>query len=117
VDNTAYIFFDYNPPVITNTVLNTFVDVVGIAEPGEIYRLHIYPNPTGHQAIIVFKNENNESHEITISDLTGRTIRILSGITSDQIKIDVTGIQSGIYVCSVYNSTGINKGIGKLVVK
>lgn len=46
VRNTAYIYFDLNPPVVTNTTENIFVEtLVGTHQP-ETQRLLIAPNPS-----------------------------------------------------------------------
>ncbi len=46
--NTSYIFFDYNPAIVTNTTLNTFVTNIPVTEP-ELQKANTgvlaFPNP------------------------------------------------------------------------
>jgi|GEM_PF-1872955 len=47
VENTANIFFDDNPPIGTNTTLNTLVDqLLSSNDLAEKYDILLYPNPT-----------------------------------------------------------------------
>jgi len=47
VENTANIFFDDNPPIGTNTTLNTLVDQLSSSNDlAEKYDILLYPNPT-----------------------------------------------------------------------
>ena len=51
IPNTAYIYFDYNPAVQTNTALTTVVEFTSVAEAFKSV-LNIYPNPA--QSIVNF---------------------------------------------------------------
>lgn len=48
IENTAYIIFDFNPPIITNTTQSTMVDLlpVSVSEKLEQEQLQLFPNPT-----------------------------------------------------------------------
>ncbi|MBK7969795.1 MAG: hypothetical protein IPK08_13115 [Bacteroidetes bacterium] len=58
INNTAYIYFDYNTAIITNTTLNTFVFVLptGISEIANKDNVFIYPNPLSESATMTFNN-------------------------------------------------------------
>jgi uncharacterized repeat protein (TIGR01451 family) len=51
VKNTAYIYFDWNAPIITNTTLLTNTDLQGVDE-ASMEQTIIYPNPTSDQLTI-----------------------------------------------------------------
>ena len=51
VKNTAYIYFDWNAPIITNTTLLTNTDLQGVDETS-MEQTIIYPNPTSDQLTI-----------------------------------------------------------------
>jgi len=44
VNNRADIYFDFNPPILTNTTTTTFVDVLNVEEVS-VAEIAIYPNP------------------------------------------------------------------------
>ena len=51
IENTAYIYFDWNEPIITNTTLLTNSDLQGVDETS-MDKMIIYPNPTSDQLTI-----------------------------------------------------------------
>jgi len=91
IKNTAYIYFDSNPPVITNTTLNT------IATPSNVQQIttpvKVYPNPATDNITV----ENLNGGELTILSINGQTI-LDQVITNNKTTIDVSGIASGIYI-------------------
>lgn len=59
VRNEAAIYFDFNPPVITNQSLTTFIDVIPVCTPlsvaaPQLPDLILYPNPTSGRVYITF---------------------------------------------------------------
>src|SRR5204862_8195910 len=51
--NTANIYFDFNPPIATNTTMNTMVLVIptGIQSPGSSCGISVFPNPVDQEAV------------------------------------------------------------------
>jgi hypothetical protein len=94
IKNTAYIYFDYNRPVVTNTTTNTIGITTGIREENNNGLLKVYPNPANDKLIIrVNKNGNND---IVIADVIGRKVKQIK--TSElQTEINVSDLKSGIY--------------------
>jgi uncharacterized repeat protein (TIGR01451 family) len=98
VDNTAYIYFDLNSPVITNTTLTTFSDnFLGIYEPGESNNFEIFPNPMTHSATVRLKNQSNDDYFISVYDITGRNV-----ISSRQMQNGVLTLYKGDLKAGVY---------------
>jgi uncharacterized repeat protein (TIGR01451 family) len=90
IENTAYIFFDWNDPIITNTTFhqNMWLDHIDELD-GE---LGIYPNPAQTQICLGL----TEPTQIQIKDINGKVIfdeRIQVGQ-----NIDVQTLESGIYL-------------------
>lgn len=77
ITNTAYIYFDFNPPVATNTTLNTLIGTlpVGIAK-GELLNteVSVYPNPFNNTARLVINNWNGEESVLTIWNALGEMV-------------------------------------------
>ena len=102
VKNTAYIYFDLNPAIVTNTTVNT-VDTsssTGIesvaSDHGDI--LHIYPNP--NKGNFILQSTNRIYSEYAISDILGHIIAHQI-IISDRQTIDLHDIADGVYTLTV----------------
>lgn len=118
VNNTAYIFFDYNPAIVTNTTTNTFVDVIGLAEyVNHEFDIIAYPNPFIDETMILFSKPINSSHQIVINDISGREIQRLTHIGGNSATIKSNGWSSGIYFCMIIDDVGKIVGVEKLIFK
>jgi fimbrial isopeptide formation D2 family protein len=101
IKNTAYIVFDYNPAIITNTALTT-VDTV--AHPLSIptmsagSRIALYPNPNAGTFTLTTSRSIGNSY--IIYDMLGNIIKH-DAITSDVQAIDMSGAAAGVYTLSV----------------
>ncbi|MFA6057797.1 MAG: T9SS type A sorting domain-containing protein [Taibaiella sp.] len=118
--NQAGIYFDYNEPVITNTVVNTLKEPTDIdnRKNKEQFAFAIYPNParTGFTAVVDNKIANAAT-SITITDISGRTIAIKemhlqSG--KQLIPMNTEALTDGVYFVNL-NIEG-NKSTQKLVI-
>ncbi len=101
IKNKAYIYFDLNAPVVTNTTVNT-VNVTGINDINGVEpSLALYPNP----ASSVLHIGTNAMHPqwLTFYDASGRKV-------SEQAytnTIDVSALASGVYLLELKSSEGI----------
>lgn len=121
VENTAAIYFDFNEPVLTNTVFHTigenFVDIVNwVSEPGSDTGWKVYPNPTPGAAVLELTNNAVAGTKILIiTDQHGREIR---RIAFDGTRLSLTEpLPSGWYALRLLDAGGRAMGSGKLVVK
>ncbi|MFY8130670.1 MAG: DUF7619 domain-containing protein, partial [Burkholderiaceae bacterium] len=55
VNATAAIYFDFNPPIITNTASTAFVETLSVVDFEED-KVKVYPNPTNGILTIVAEN-------------------------------------------------------------
>jgi|GEM_PF-2878125 uncharacterized repeat protein (TIGR01451 family) len=98
VSNSASIYFDFNNPVVTNTVTLQYVSkypnaVINV--PDATNSITLFPNPTTDQLFI--KTENITPETIIIYDVNGRII-----LTQPfKPEIDVTQLSSGVYFIEV----------------
>ena len=96
--NTAYIYFDFNPPIITNTTLN-INGYVGISEQTN-ESMVIFPNPSSGS----FEINGLEDAQLRITSLSGSLI-----LDQDYDKgdlIDLTNVESGLYIIRIINQLG-----------
>lgn len=100
--NSAAIYFDYNPPVITNRTLNTLGSSNGINAPsGVSAAFDVFPNPAGTMAYLGVDNRyDNTVATINLYDVTGKVMlsRQVSLHAGRQVvPLDVTQLSSGVY--------------------
>jgi hypothetical protein len=70
---------------------------VGLEDEMLLSNLNIYPNPA--KDYVVLSNLNGEN-QITITDVNGR-VRYYENTSSNQVEIDLTGLESGVYNLNV----------------
>jgi hypothetical protein len=112
IRNSAYIYFDYNAPVATNTVI-TQIGVVGSHEPpGILSNLEIAPNPSNGQ-IVIRKAEASPS-QLTIFNATGGVIleQKTNGAT---VELNLTKQPPGCYWVNWLTDDG-RRYVGKMVL-
>jgi len=95
ITNTAYIFFDWNPAIITNTTynMNDWIEFVG---EENAFRVEAFPNPMQNE--FTLKVEGKFNYEI--HDLTGR--KLSEGMGVNQTTINTESLATGTYLLSVY---------------
>lgn len=101
-ENSAAIYFDYNAPVITNTIYHTVGDnfVVVSYEPGPAlaaYQLSVFPNPASHVVELRFdKPVTAEEGQWLLYDARGQLIH--QGIApAAGATLDVSDLSKGAY--------------------
>ncbi|MFN8155488.1 MAG: T9SS type A sorting domain-containing protein [Bacteroidia bacterium] len=99
IKNTAGIYFDYNPVVLTNTATTVFyhpVSGVGLGEQN-LYPAILYPNPAKDQVHIRFDPRNPEAKRCSITDLSGRMIKQTKVQDKTEFSISISELSDGIY--------------------
>lgn len=110
VNNTASIFFDFNPAVLTNTTLNTLVFVLptGVGELKNELNAVLYPNPFNTTAILQFDNPQSLLFTFSITDITGRQVQEIRQSKSSSFTIDASKLTKGFYFYHLQNLQGFN---------
>ena len=108
ITNNAAIYFDTNPPVITNQTFLTVNDQINLINSitsvsFELNNLTFYPNPSTGEIHLISKNQLNNSF-YTISDISGRII--LSGNYSTGESINLKVLASGLYIIKMNSEIG-----------
>ncbi|MCC6279939.1 MAG: T9SS type A sorting domain-containing protein [Saprospiraceae bacterium] len=98
ISNTAHIYFDFNPAVVTNTVESS-IQVVSTFEPAsKSGAINIFPNPAGNRATFRLPEEIIGEGRIEIFSAGGRLVYATKAQGSLQ-EIDLTNMSSGTYWC------------------
>jgi subtilisin-like proprotein convertase family protein len=99
IENTAYIYFDFNAPIITNTVVTTFQNPLSISE----YRFdtQLYPNPTEDRITLEWSEEVS-INRIEIFDVSGRMVKDQVVRNDHRQVLDVSDLPDGVYAVKIY---------------
>ncbi|MDQ3049876.1 MAG: T9SS type A sorting domain-containing protein [Bacteroidota bacterium] len=119
ITNTAYIFFDFNPGVVTNTTMNTLVYMlpVGIDEPGNELNVQLYPNPFSNSATLEFDNTSADRFTLLITDIAGKRVAPEQNTNSNKFTIDRNRLSGGIYFYRLSNTATSQGRTGKMVIE
>ncbi len=105
IENTAHIFFDFNPAVVTNTTTNNFVEKK-VVPYGSNPTYTIHPNPSSGHIVIVNQLIGNEQRNIRIQDLMGKTLINTSLSFKNGVSSLDTDLISGSYFVLLENEAG-----------
>jgi uncharacterized repeat protein (TIGR01451 family) len=106
ISNTAYIYFDFNSPVVTNTVTNTVavdtsvtIGIHNIAKDNS-FAVTVYPNPANQQLTIATTAEGSA---IGIYNTQGQSVNsyVMHGTAQ---TFNIGTLPSGIYYVEVQNN-------------
>ncbi|MBC8488553.1 MAG: T9SS type A sorting domain-containing protein [Bacteroidetes bacterium] len=109
IKNTAYIYFDFNEPVITNTVINVVsntppgVTPISNEIPGEFKLFQNFPNPFNPTTNIKFDIPKSSFVKLIVYDILGREVAKLVNEKLNAgtylVDWDGSGYPSGVYFC------------------
>lgn len=115
IKNTADIYFDFNEPVITNTVKSEIVAFLSVPEHQKFNSL-VYPNPLHNEQLNVrLKGIQATGVNFQLTDANGRLVFIEYKGDTDQFSVELSDLESGIYFFTLSNNAG-EKETGKLIV-
>ncbi len=98
VENTASIFFDFNPPIITNTVVTEVVEELGVENSFYANTVYVVPNPVNDALNIV---SDKAVETVRVYSIFGRLLFETNGD-----EVNFTNRASGIYFVEITTSVG-----------
>ena len=101
IDNTAYIYFDQNPAVVTNTYTH-HITTVSVDE-SSIDQFMIYPNPAQDEIFIL--NAGNDAIELTIHNAQNALMK-KQNIRNKTQSVQIGELPSGIYFITMTEANG-----------
>ncbi len=106
VSNTAHIFFDFNPAIITNTVSNTLVNSIPNCTVNSIEEIEnwatAFPNPFSTYIHISTFQELKDAN-IQVINFHGQTLLQKSHIDGNHFTFDLSTLSSGMYFIHLYS--------------
>lgn len=115
ISNTASIFFDYNPPIVTNTFNTEFVENLGTPSFSSKDIL-MYPNPANQSVTIDLSQSTENLSEIVFFDVVGKRVKVVSSLGEKQKTVDVSDLSKGIYLIEIQTENQL-KTIKKLMIQ
>ncbi|RYJ42768.1 BspA family leucine-rich repeat surface protein [Flavobacterium beibuense] len=98
--NEVNIYFDYNLPIITNSVTTEIVSLMGVNDYALTGSIVLYPNPAND--VLHLKSENNVAPEmVAIYNLQGRE---LMSFNQNMENMNISGLSAGVYLITVKTS-------------
>ncbi len=102
------LYFTYNKCKVGSNVGINEVNVLA-------NNVKLYPNPTNNYTVVEF-NDKAASHDVTVTDITGKLLRTYTDQKYNTMRIDRENLRDGIYFVGVKNSNGESKVI-KLIIQ
>ena len=107
VFNTANIFFDFNPAIVTNTATTEVISAMGISK-NEISNVTMHPNPVNDLLHLDIRQGNLLSVEVY--DVNGRLC-----ISANESIVNMESLSAGLYFVKV--TTDIGSSTHKVIKK
>ena len=116
VKNTAHIYFDFNPAIVTNTVESNMVTVIptplGLNETHN--NVSLAPNPISKQSTLHFNNKGGEA-TVHVLDVSGKTL-LQQTTTGNSFEFNTQDFpKAGLYFYQLHTTEGTSAG--KLMVE
>ena len=103
--NTAYIYFDLNTPIITNTTLTRFVSQFTSLKELHKSGIKVYPNPFSGKAVVQTQMILEEP-QLMLYDLQGRVISVqYPAGNTNSFEVDAGQLSSGTYILKLTDKT------------
>lgn len=114
ITNTAHNYFDFNPPVATNTLNTMIVQPLGAPGAALPAGISIAPNPFNETTTIRF--DKTQEFEIELFDLSGRRVLKSGKQNGNSYVLKRSSLESGVYLCRIM-SPGQPAATLKIVIR
>lgn len=115
IPNTASIFFDFNPAIITNTVNSEFMAPMSVDESSKTL-FTVYPNPANGTVNLQLADTGDSIRTVRVYDLTGKIVMINDKAGDNFKSLDISGMSAGAYMIEVTTDNNF-RTVKKLMVK
>ncbi|MEM1322505.1 MAG: T9SS type A sorting domain-containing protein [Bacteroidota bacterium] len=122
IENQAAIYFDFNPPIITNetfhTIAEDYLEVLILSTQHPTLsgiEVKVHPNPFRGVATLSIEGHDAKQYQFEVYDAAGRRVRSAQP-DSNRFDISGAGLPAGLYFYRLTADDGF-LSTGKLVVK
>ena len=113
--NSADIYFDFNPPIITNSTVNTMEMISGQQRIPSDFGITVYPNPSSGRVTIEVDQAISGDLELELYDCFGRALKRYSPQQYDRFNLSLEHLPAGLYVLKF--SQGQRYAVERIVLK
>jgi len=115
INNKAFIYFDYNAAVITNTTTNVIAGAtLGITKAESEGTISLFPNPAQDEISILVPAKYRD-YRIELLDIAGRVVLEKEKGSAGTVQhMDVSALNNGIYLLKVSDKQ--NSEVRKLII-
>jgi uncharacterized repeat protein (TIGR01451 family) len=107
INNTGYIYFDFNSPVVTNTTVNTVANSVGITSINNDLQISVFPNPTRDEFTVYCPQFTvGKKINLTLTDILGKEL-LFQTMRSANCRMSTANFPSGIYFLHIETEDGV----------
>ena len=119
IENDAAIYFDFNDPIITNTVFHTlgrnFLEVVNVTTlPGVHFEWEIFPNPASNRLMVTLDGEVPAELDLIIFNALGQ-VEQQQRFSGNRLELSVQHLLAGWYHLQLRSTDGQVLGNAKMV--
>lgn len=105
-ENSAAIYFDFNEPVITNTLVTEVTSPEGSPERSKASGFIVYPSPGNGDMHLLWTSAEATNANLEVMDATGRVLLSHSGLrlnAGQRVPLDLGAFADGNYLVRVSN--------------
>lgn len=99
--NTAYIYFDWNDPIVTNTTYN-YNGQLGLGN-WDMTQVSMFPNPANDKVTI---SAGQTIDQVIILDITGKVV-VQQPVNHQSVTIPTAHLATGSYIVQLVNGTAV----------
>jgi uncharacterized repeat protein (TIGR01451 family) len=114
IKNTAYIYFDYNPAIITNTVESANQPTNGLRDPSVSDAILVFPNPSNGAISFQSDRFKEKNLDISIYSIEGKLMYSTAQTADNVHTINTETLRKGVYFLHV--KTENESFVGKFIV-
>lgn len=101
IENTGYIYFDFNAPIITNAAITTVVSFTNTMDYlADNSNLLVYPVPASDYINCKLPITKGHDNTLKVCNLLGQTFYKLQ-ILDSEIRVNISQLPAGIYIIEV----------------
>lgn len=117
IKNKASIYFDYNEPIVTNTVTNTMTlpNFIFTMKGDENISVTAMPNSFSKSTQIVVEGVAG-TFDFELFDVTGKVMKKISSIGDNRFDLDRENMSAGVYFYRITSSSK-QRAFGRVVVE
>jgi hypothetical protein len=106
INNTAYIYFDFNAPIITNTTSTLYTTMSGTLS-SNFETVNLFPNPVVNQNVTI--KSNTTILQIDVFDIAGKLMMSKPINSLFMTDLDVKNLNKGIYIVKVITAQSVDE--------